>query len=399
MSRKHRNSIISTLALVLVLLSAQSFAVGEANSPLGLYVQDGVLKYQGQPYRAMGINYNNCFGPLLKDPENREFVKGFQILKEVYQIPYIRFRAGPFYHDGWELYDKDPQEYFQRMDLLVIEAEKRELGLIPSLFWYVVAVPDYCNEPLKALGIRSSKSRKFIAKYTTEMVNRYKDSPAIYGWELGNEYMLYADLPKYDHLPAPKKGSDKPRTKADKLLRPMLISLYTDFYKTIRRLDRDRIIVTGDSVPRAFAWHNRNEDSWGKDTKQQWLSRFRLDTPRYYEVVSFHLYKQADDNYFEDVDISIEQLVGLMVETCREDKKVIWCGELGMPGTDEESKAFFYRMMKIIEDNEIELSAIWNFVPEGKFQPDWDILSDNERAYMLKAVKELNERFAIGKWK
>jgi hypothetical protein len=53
-------------------------------------------------------------------------------------------------------------------------------------------------------------------------------------------------------------------------------------------------------------------------------------------------------------------------------------------------------MMKVVENNKIPLSAIWNFIPSGTYQPDWDILPDNDRSYMLDAVKKLNERFALG---
>ena len=34
-----------------------------------------------------------------------------------------------------------------------------------------------------------------MRRYTEEVVRRYKDSPAIWGWEFGNEYNLAADLP------------------------------------------------------------------------------------------------------------------------------------------------------------------------------------------------------------
>ena len=362
----------------------------------GLYVQSGTLMRSGEPYRAMGINYNNCFVSLLKDAENRDFVEGFRILKKEYNIPYIRFMACPFHHHEWALYAENPDEYFRRMDLLVEEAERQGLGLIPSLFWSGVAVPDHMNEPLSALGDETSRSRAFIRKYTTDMVARYKDSPAIYGWELGNEYLLAADLPETNHLPPKKHGSKQPRTKADKLLRPMLLDLYRDFHRTVRKIDPDRIIVTGDSIARAHAWHNRNEDRWGQDTREQWLEQFEADTPACYEVVSFHLYEEGDGKYFKGEDVSMEALVRTISGACRESKKPIWCGELGMPGTDEKAQALFFRMMKSVEDNEIPISAIWNFVPVGKYQPDWDILPQGERSYMLDAVKKLNERFGRG---
>jgi hypothetical protein len=365
----------------------------------GLTVRDGELLRDGRPYRAMGVNYHNCFSKLLSNKENRDYEEGFRILRGDYKIPYIRFMAGPFDHRGWALYDQHPQDYFQRLDLVVREAERQGLGLIPSLFWLVTAVPDYVGEPLSALGDAQSRSRAFIRRYLTDVVTRYRDSSAIFGWELGNEYLLHADLPKLDHLPAPKSGTDTPRTAADKLTRPVLMDLYEDFYRTVRAIDPDRIIVTGDSIARAHAWHNRNEDRWGLDSRSQWMERFAADTPECFEVASFHLYEEADNAYFKGETPPLEQVVTVAVDECRRVGRPVWCGELGMPGTDAHAREVFFRMMQAVEENGIELSAIWNFAPSGSYQTDWDILPGGERTYMLEAVRDLNQRFAIGEWK
>lgn len=387
----------SSCWVVLVVL----FTVGCSTSapPAGIYVRDGVPMRSGEPYRAMGINYHNCFSLVLADETNRDFVEGFRILKEDYSIPFIRFMAGPYAHQGWRLYLDNPDDYFRRMDLIVREAEKQELGLIPSLFWYVVSVPDLMNEPVSELGNRESASREFMRRYTRDVVSRYKDSPAIWGWEVGNEWMLAVDLPQLNHLPRPKIGTDQPRTAADKLLRPMILDVYEEFHRTVRELDLHRMIVTGDSIARAQAWHNRHEDSWGQDTRKQWFELFSKETPDCYETVSFHMYAEMDGKYFEGENVPLERLVRDIVVFCRQEKKAIWCGELGMPGTDESAQDLFWRMMRIVEEYEIELSAIWNFIPDGVYQSDWDITPKNDRAYMLDAVKTLNERFAIGEWK
>jgi len=363
----------------------------------GLYVENGKLMRNGAEFRAMGINYNACLTDLIGNGESRDFVKGFRILKRDYNVPYIRFNGGAYAHTGWALYRDHPDEYFRRFDLLVRAAEREGLGLIPSLFWYVCTMPDLAGEPVSALGDPNSKCRAFMREYIRDVVGRYKDSPAIWGWEVGNEWMLYADLPKLNHLPPKKVGTDRERTAEDKLFRPMILNAYEDFHRTVRELDPDRIIVTGDSIARAQAWHNRNEDGWGWDTRQQWTEIFRADTPSCYEVVSFHLYAEAEKKYFEQKNLTLEEFVKEAVAICRNGRKPIWCGELGMPGTDEASRDMFFRMVHAIEENEIELSAIWNFNPNSAaFQADWDICPSNERAYMLDAVKELNLRFAIG---
>jgi len=371
-------------------------AASMAEPSLGLTVQGGKLMRNGSEFRAMGINYETAWYDVLKDPETLEVAEGFRILKQDYGIPYIRFSAGPYAHTGWKLYVEDPEEYLRRFDVLVKHAEAQGIGLIPSLFWYVVTMPDLQGEPVSALGDPDSKCRAFMRQYIRDGVGRYKDSPAIWGWEVGNEWMLTADLPKLAHLPRNKIGSKEPRTAADKLLRPMLLDTYEDFYKTVREMDPDRIIVTGDSIARPSAWHNRNEDKWGQGTREQWAEVFLADTPDCYEVASFHLYAEAEMSYFENKDLSIEDFVAEVVKISRSDNKVIWCGELGMPGSDEAAREMFIRMMRSVVQNEIALSAIWNFKPTGTFQADWDISPSNERAYMLDVVKVLNKGFSRG---
>ena len=97
--------------------------------------------------------------------------------------------------------------------------------------------------------------------------------------------------------------------------------------------------------------------------------------------------------------MTIESVVSEIVEDCKKNKKLVWCGELGMPSNKKTEKEMFFRMMNAVEQSDIELSAIWNFKPRGKFQPDWDISPTSERSYMLDAVKAFNKRHAKGDWR
>ena len=385
-------SVLCLLALCCLITTA---CVTEHSKP-GLYVEDGTLMRNGSEFRAMGINYCSALQDVLKDPETLEVAEGFRILKQDYGIPFVRLNGGPYAHTSWKMYVEDPEEYLRRFDVLVKHAEEQGIGLIPSLFWFVVTMPDLAGEPISALGDPDSKCRTFMRQYIHDVVGRYKDSPAIWGWEVGNEWMLYVDLPKLDHLPPKKIGSEEERTAEDRLHRPMVLNAYEDFYKTVWEMDPDRIIVTGDSITCSYSWHQRHEDTWVKDSKEQWTQMFRADTPDDYEVASIHLYEEHNKMFFKKSDLSIEAFLQELVGISRADSKIIWCGELGMPGTDEAARDMFFRMMHAVEENEIEISAIWNFKPQGTFQADWDISPTNERAYMLDAVKELNGRFSRG---
>ena len=371
-----------------------SVATPAPSTQPGLYVEDGTLMRNGEEFRAMGINYCSALHDVLKDPETLEVAEGFRILKQDYGIPFVRLNGGPYAHTQWKMYVEDPEEYLRRFDVLVKHAEEQGIGLIPSFFWAYFTMPDLQGEPVSALGDPDSQCRAFMRQYVRELVGRYKDSPAIWGWEFGNEYILNSDLP--GHLPPQKIGSEEERTAEDRLHRPMVLDACKDFYKTVREIDPDRIIVTGDSITCSYSWHQRHEDKWVKDSKEQWTEMFRADTPDDYEVASIHLYEEHNKMFFKKSDLSIEAFLQELVGISRADNKIIWCGELGMPGVDEAASDMFFRMMHAVEENEIAISAIWNFKPQGTFQADWDISPTNERAYMLDAVKELNGRFSRG---
>jgi hypothetical protein len=382
--------ILSKIKLV-ALFTVIGLCVQAAEIPMGVYVKNGALLRAGMPYRGMGINYYTCFNTLLAHPENRDFVEGFRILREKYQIPFIRFAACPYGSKDWKLYAENPEEYFRRMDLIVREAEKQNLGLIPSLFWWLPAVGDWCEEPLGEMGNPQSKTRAFYRKYAADMAERYKDSPAIWGWEIGNEYLLGADLPKLNHLPAPKAGSNVPRTAADKLTRPMILDLYQDLHSTIREIDPRRIIVTGDAMLRNAAWNNRHRDDWGLDTREQSLEMFTAETPTGFSVASIHLYPEEDGKFFKDEKVSLEELVKAVVQEAHRHGRVVWCGEFGAAASGEAEREMVERMFQTIKETGIELSALWNFVPFGEFQRGVDIKPDNERAWMLTEVQRFNE--------
>lgn len=374
-----------------ICLAAVVVYSAEIASPSGLYVRDGILMFGGAPYRGMGINYYTCFNTLLAHPENRGFVEGFGILRKQYRIPFIRFAACPYGAQEWKLYSENPEEYFRRMDLIVREAEKQQLGLIPSLFWRIGSIGDWCNEPLGALGSPNSKTRAFYRKYAMDVVKRYKNSPSIWGWEIGNEYMLGADLPKLNYLPKPKTGSLEPRSAADKIFRTMVLDVYKDIYNTIRSIDPNRILITGDTLTRESAWNNHYKDEWGLDTRRQWLEMFAADTPECFEMVSFHLYPEHDKRFLAGEKLPIEDLVSVAVQNARERNKPVWCGEFGGAACGDGEREMVQRMFGVIRDNKIELSALWNFVPNGEFQRNADVTPSNDRAWMLSMIDEFNQ--------
>ena len=391
------------LAGTALLLSLTAFGL-DSSVPSGLAVENGLLMKNGHPFYGVGIN---CFSALTRAtglggvPPNlsdRSCRTGFETLRK-YEIPFVRFCAGGFYPKDWNLYLTNKKAYFEIFDRLVADAEKCGIGLIPSLFWYYPTVPDLMGEPLDQWGNPESKTLAFMRQYTTEVVSRYKDSPAVWGWEFGNEYL-------HEVVPQPESGRGKvipdlgtplERTARDKMLFHNIWVAYSEFSKTVRTLDKTRPIFTGDVMPRPAAFHIWKEASFQSDSRDEWKSVF-LRNNEAMDTLSVHFYyyeKQEAQRDSGFIEFSPEEQLQFMMKTARTSGKPLYIGEFGPDGTEksqkEEQRQFEF-MLGLMVTNQVQLSALWNFDFEDPAQIHWNITDKNHRAYMLDALKDTNRR-------
>ena len=383
---------VAVLALVVLGFSLPLRA--ENAKPLGLCVKDGVLMKDGKPWRGIGLNYFDSFLRTIQNPENKSWRDGFRVLREKYDIPFIRFAACGFWPVEWKLYRTDPDRYFALMDEFVREAEQRKLGLIPSLFWHFPAVPDIVGEHMDALGDPESKTRAFMRKYIRDVVGRYRNSPAIWGWEIGNEYNLAMDLPNAsEHRPwiVPHLGTPKTRTERDEVTSKVMISCLRFCASEIRAVDPHRMITSGNSIPRPCAWHNTAERSWTLDTEAQFTEVLGRDNPDPIDAISVHIYPLRKNQYFADRRVDVPRLVEACVKAAAHWKKPLFLGEFGASAKSETRHEDFMAILKAIETYKVPAAAVWNF-DRSVEDKEWNIRADNDQAWMLEEIKRANER-------
>ena len=349
----------------------------------------------GRPYRGVGANYFSLFARVLKDPEDKSSLEGLTALSRA-GVPFVRFMCGGFWPVEQRLYLKDPEAYFKRLDLVVRCAEENKIGLIPSLFWHVSTVSDLVGEPLDQLGNPEGKSIALIRRYTAEVVERYKNSPAIWGWEFGNEYNLGADLPNAkEHRPpaVPKLGTPAERTERDELKFAHVRTAMVAFAETVRKIDPSRVIFSGNAIPRASAWHNSREKSWTADSEAQFGEILLRDNPDPVNAVTIHLYRKDADKY-PGGGASIDEAVALAVRLAAQAGKPLFIGEFGAAeatGPREAQQARFEEFLRAIEKHRVPLAAFWVFdLPSQK--KDWNVTFENDRAFMIDLVSKLNQR-------
>ncbi|MBV9867666.1 MAG: cellulase family glycosylhydrolase [Abitibacteriaceae bacterium] len=372
----------SILLLFAISISVPAFAADETTQTpqqLGLTVRaDGTLMKDGKPYRGIGVNYFDAFYRTLLKADDTSYEQGFKTLAD-YKIPLARIMGCGFWPVDNKLYLQNKELYFQHFDAVVHAAEKYHIGLIPSLFWNMATVPDMVGEPCDQWGNPASKTHEFMRTYIKEVVTRYRNSPAIWGWEFGNEYNLGADLPNAAEWRPPihpELGTATSRSARDELTHDMIRTAFAAFAREVRKYDPYRIISTGNGFPRASAWHQRREKSWTKDTPEQYGEMLLGDNPDPISVISVHAYSE-DERIKPTLDIAIRA------------HRPLFIGEFGLPGprTDATEKQF-NQTLSIIEQTKVPLAALW--VYDFGHQDDFNVTANNQRAYQLQSIAEAN---------
>jgi hypothetical protein len=447
-------SIIHSIIYYCLLISAASISLltahGNQHSALslrGVHVATegahaGKLVFYDEaqnavPLRAFGINYYDAFMRYIDNPNDLSFIDGFGFLQK-HSIPVVRVLAGGFWPKQWELYFNDRNEFYRRLDRFINEAEKHHIGLILSLFWYGkvtgevvqlavdggVLVPgkDFIpNQPLITdkngnptyaeyttdFGRQDSGTNAWIRHFTRELVERYVNSPAIWGWEFGNELNLMVDHPNvaamrnrsgsinHQGMLLPATTSDLSAlpfwTGADDLKRSHVEVAKRIFAETVRSIDPWRFIKSGDAQPRAQAFHNMTMHNWQPDTRAQNQRVMPIDNPQPMDTVTVHLYPGTPESkptiYFQnDNPVVIKWRTGQYRELLEYYKNAadalgqpLILGEYGVPGdgTKPDEKETFHRFIQAIIDAEVQLSLLWTFDTRNRGLSEWFIHSGN----------------------
>ncbi|HPK00004.1 MAG TPA: cellulase family glycosylhydrolase [Candidatus Hydrogenedentes bacterium] len=370
-----------------------------AQEPLpGLAVgEGGVLLKGGAPYRGIGVNYFDAFLRRLRDPEAVHCREGFKVLSGK-GIPFARFAACGFWPVDWQLYHEDKDAYFAQLDDVVRAAEETGLGLIPSLFWFNACVPDMMGEPRSAWGDPESKTIAFMRQYVADVVPRYVHSPAIWVWEMGNEYDLAADLPNAEtQRPpvVPRLGTPSERSEKDDMTTEMIVTACREFALAVRQHDPHRAITTGNSLPRPAAHHMHTERTWARDTREQFQERLGLTSPDPINLVSTHVYPFDLDTRFGD-GTTYPELLSLAIAACRDAGKALFVGEFGAGGDGDQAGSQGPRhehelILDALVTCGVPLAAIWVYDLEQQ-KDSFSITPDHDRAYLLDRIVEANKR-------
>lgn len=368
-----------------------------------LRVEDGRLQRDGRDYAGVGINYHDPFMLVLEDRPGavEKYRRGFARLAEA-GVPFVRFAACGYYPSEWKIYLERPDEYFAKLDLLVEEAGRRGVGLVPVLFWSYFALPDAAGEPIRAWGNGSSKTRELMRRYTREVVERYRGNEAVWAWEFGNEFINDADLPAsagVNKWIVPDRGTPAVRTKADRLTSEACRDAYADFARVVRSIDPARPIMTGDTSPRVSAWHLARGLGWKRDSRAQWIETLLAANPDPVDTLSVHFYHpRQDGSGYDGYGVNEQTLranLEVAVEASRAAGKPLWLGEFG-PGLAEgdvdERRRQVGEFLDLIVDLRIPLSAYWVYDSPNRDLDVWNAVPGGANGFVFEMIAEANRR-------
>jgi hypothetical protein len=392
--QRYRMGTLPWLFIILALAThAETAAPGLQLAPDGSVTRDGIA------VRAFGMNYMSAFTRCLEDPGDTSYREGFRTLAE-FEIPFVRLNFGGFYPANWKLYLDNRERYFSLMDGVVRAAEEQGIGLIPSLFWWTACVPDLVGEPVNQWGNPESKTHAFMRTYVREVVTRYVDSPAIWAWELGNEYSLAADLPNAATHRPPNPvslGCPPERGPEDDLKSDMINVAVSAFASAVREVDPHRPITTGHSIPRRSAHHQRIENTWQEDSVEEFRANLDFITPDPADLISIHIYPDAKEKRFGEGQVTYDRILAESMAAATAAGKSLFVGEFGPPPDNEapwtretaveEGRA----LLKALEDSGVPLAAFWVF--DFPWQESFiNVSTTNHRSHYLAALRDANRR-------
>jgi hypothetical protein len=367
-----------------------------ADCAVGVSVtRDGKLSLAGRPLRALGVNYFNAFIRTLHDGNDTSYNAGFSVLA-AHHIRWARFAACGFWPVDMKLYQTDREQYFRRMDGVIRSAERHGVGLVPSLFWHMAMVPDLVGEPCSAWGDPASKTHVFMRQYTREVVTRYQASPAIWGWEFGNEFSLEADMLFAWHHPAiaPEMGTPAARSARDNLTTAMINTALAAFADEVRKHDPHRFITSGHAIVRKNACNLLHGTAWNTDTPAQSREMLALQHPPGIDLLSAHLYTFPKQKLWD-----IERLEEVAADA-RALGRPLMIGEFQIPEAYVDQadtpaiREAFRSFLRRADAAGIPLAAVWVFDFPWHDKELCNITHDNSRGWQLDEMGAMNLKWA-----
>lgn len=401
----------------------------------GLCVNGTGFMLNRKPFAGLGINHYSLALNSMQDMGTGGITStaaDVAAIKQTWGLPFIRTSFGWYSRTSWyNFYYLDKANYFAKLDELVSNCEKYNIGLIPALFWDLRGFCDMTFDvygtftPMSQLANKSSNAWLLASTYITEVVNRYKESSAIWAWGLGNE-IVNSCGPEYHSSWAPDgtkaawlNWGTRPGggnyVASDKMSMAVWREFSRNCVELIRSLDPYGRFISGASpIGNSFAVTAQTTDSLGADSLTQWNSAaFNMPWVVYREqsfgVVCNHIYPRntASGLFFSSGGKTHGELIGLSKGWADAWNRPFFLEEFGSTyhgdAVDQTSvdlateAANFQAALDAIKVNDVKLGAAWNYggnFAGGSAWMKWK-MSDPSKIYQMTMLANANASMSI----
>ena len=373
----------------------------------GITIEDGIFKMNGKPFHAYGVNAYTMTMNLQFYPDDESYKDGFAMLKK-YNIPFIRIPMLWANVPEYEQYQKEPESLFRVPDAILTEAAKQKIGVI---MWIVNAAgfASMLGEKPSAAGDTSSKTMAFMKDLVRTAVERYKNHPAVWGWEVWNEGNLFADVMQFEYPPL-YAAHFGPQTGAfngfDSVTSEEIMVAHREVGKAVREVDPYRMISTGNGLQREFAYtlHKRSQQmsadhvwtmDWAKDNLEGFRLMNKYFTPDPVNAVCMHMGNPAENFIYElsDTKLTNEELLKEYIAIAKSEGKAFYYGEFGDMGVlsglaPVVVKERISKNLKTMVSSGVQLATLWQFNGQNNIFND-----DGNLGIIFREISKVNDQF------
>lgn len=230
---------------------------------------DQTLRLDGARFRNIGLNYGGAITPISTQPSatacayttSADQDAMLDVCEQV-KAKVLRVKASPYWPAQW-LYGvnggksvaaataADREAHYAKIDAFLAKCEARGIGVILCFAFRLASPSDLCGETMRAGWLTpGSATRNFFQTFTQEIVSRYLNHSAVYGWELSNEVNHYNDatdaaMGNYPGVNA-AFGSRASYSAANDMFRGLEWSSVVSWWNGIvTAIDNQRIVLTG----------------------------------------------------------------------------------------------------------------------------------------------------------
>lgn len=411
---------------------------------IGLQTSGTSFVLNGREFRGIGVNH---FSLLLRQLVGTlgpavDFDADLRTIKQTWGLPFVRFSAGFYNRTTWLTnWYQNKAAYFAAFDAVVAAAERYGIGLVPCLLWDVRSFCDInYNTPSATLqhpshlADRTQPAWALFSEFVADVVGRYRNSPAIWAWDLTNEAISQIG-PEFNSawvldgagvdggatpLPANCNWGTRPDGSNYPANAKMSLAQWVQFTQAavplIQRTDGfGRVVLSGAALGNAFAVTAQTANTLTADTQAKWNSDSALRNMSWlafreqnFPAINMHIYPQslANSRFFNGGEKTQAELIALCRAWADGAGKPFFLGEWGATRwgdpVDETSvdlaseQANFNAALAAVQAN-AKVSAVWNYggdLAGGSHWMKWR-LDDPNRTYQLTAVAVANAAMAV----